>query len=162
MLIEPGDIAGIQSAGWLSDSIRRMTGGGPWSHVGLFTTPTVVIEALNTVVITPIDERIASAQHMWAVKPSLRPEQRIAAVEAMHALVGEHYNYADIILLALDEVTGSQWFTEHFTDYKRFGPICSLAVALAEPWDGLIVADATPNDFWGLAQVERWPEAQLK
>lgn len=169
LIIEPGDIAGIQGAGWLSDSIRRMTGGHPedpndksWSHVGLFTTPTEVTEALNTVVVTPLAERIASARHMWVMKPPLRPEQRIAAVEAMRALVGQHYNYADIILQGFDALSGSRWFTEHFVDYKKFGPICSMAVALAEPWDGLIAAEATPNDFLGLGWVERCPLEQLK
>ena len=164
MTPELGDVIGCQGGDWLSNAIRRCTGDGPLSHVGLLTAlhpMAIVTEALAAgVVNTALDAVLAREAHVWLLRPPLRLDQRATAAAKMLSLVGTQYNFGDILLQLGDTITGNDWLTEHWASCKQV--ICSMSDCLAEPEIGLCPKDATPNDIWGIALVERWEMEQLK
>ena len=165
LLIESGDIFACRSNTWLSDAIDDVTGHGGFSHIAICSKgdPGVrVTEALQHVVVTKLEDLLARETHVRLLKPPLTPEQRLAAVNTLAKMLGRAYNYPDILLQLADSVAGTRWFTEHWTDWKKDGPICSLLGILADPSIGLVTEDATPNDIVGLAQVQRWPQEDLQ
>ncbi len=163
-MIEYGDLLGVQGTGWLSDSIRSATGGGPLSHIAIVTAiePFVqVTEALDRVRVRSLDDRLFDAQHVWLLKSPLSPEDRNVACRNALKHAGDDYGYANILWQEMDELTRSRWFTEHLVNVTH-DVICSELAALCEAKLGLRPDDATPNDFWGWWQVEKWAVEQLK
>jgi len=162
MNIEPGYIVLCQGKGLLSDLIRKCTGDGPCSHAGMITSvnPDMITEALGHGVVTSkLSNVIAREQHVWVTQPPLRQEQLEAGAAAMLAMVGTPYAWGDLVLQLGDTVLDTNWLTEHWAEASKV--YCSMADAISEPWLGLLSKSATPNDIWGLAQVQRWPMEQI-
>jgi hypothetical protein len=74
---------------------------------------------------------------------------------------GEDYGYSNIAFQALDGLTKTRWWSEHWVRATS-NVICSEYASIAEDKLGLRSTSATPNDFWGWWQVERWPVEQYK
>jgi len=160
---KPGDIMGLRGSGWISDQICELTRPSSpiiwegvaieWSHVGIVTAvaPFVqVTEALTKVRTRPIDVSIAEAEFAWIAQlGALTDQQRAMLARKALSFSADDYGYADIGLQALDSVTRSRWFTQHFAE-RRF-PICSMLDAL--DYDsigirlGISASSATPNDL---------------
>lgn len=165
-IIEPGDIIGVADDSWLSHSIRHATGDGPISHIQVVTAtaPFVqVTEALNHVLVNPLDARLTQCTAAYAMKPTLATStQRDYAVRFALSYVGKAYNYGDILLQGMDSLTATKFWTDHFAMQRE--PICSMLAALAWPSLLLNTKSETPNDFYNLAlgHPEAWKLVQLK
>lgn len=158
-----GDVIGCQGRGWLSDNIRKLTGNGPLSHVGICTADSPfsqVTQALSRVVVTAWEEVLDANQHVWILRSPLTPEQRNVACRNALKHTGETYAYWNILMQLADSETGSEWFSDHWDDTRR--NICSQLDAVIMPDVALRPKDATPNDFWGWWTVERYPIEQAK
>jgi hypothetical protein len=168
--IEAGDVCGVRGIGELSDLIVAATGNGPWSHCGTIvaTAPFVMVcEALDRVMVRPLDVRLSDAAHVWIVKPPLTPDQRERAARRALEFVAQDYAYGNIIWQAMDALTQSRWFSEHrvriIQGHEVGRVICSELDTESELTTiALPPNTASPNDIWGFAQVERWPIEQLK
>lgn len=158
LVIEYGDLLAVQGKSWYSDAIRKATGDGPYSHIGVVVAvqPFVIItEAVDRVRTRPLDVSVKDAVHAWILKPPLTEMQRIIAVEKALSFDGDDYGWWDIALQGLDAAARTKWFAEHFAEIKH--PICSMLADLAEPEFGLDPKSVTPNDY---AKFD-WPKLQL-
>lgn len=164
MIIEAGDIVGVQVNDWLNDAIRVATGNGPLSHIAIVTAtePFVqVTEALDRVRVRSWDDRLADAAHVWLMKPPLSAEDRAAACRIALKHVGDDYGYINLVWQGMDALTRSRWFTENLVNITHLD-ICSELADLCEASLGLRPDDVTPNDFYGWFMIEHWPIEQMK
>lgn len=164
MIIEAGDLVGVQGAGELSDLIRQFTGNGPFSHIAVVvaTEPFVMVaEALSRVVIRSWEDRLDDAQHLWLLKSPLPLADRVDACRILVKHNGEDYGYSNIVFQALDGLEKTRWWTEHWIRATT-NIICSEYAAIAEAKLGLRPTSATPNDFYGWWLTERWAMEQRK
>jgi hypothetical protein len=165
-IIKPGDIIGVADDSWLSHAIRNATGGGPVSHIQIVTAtaPFVqVTEALDHVIVNPHTLRLAQCTAAYLMSPlNVSDFQRAQAVAIALSYVADRYGYGDIVLQAMDSLTQSRFWTDHFAEKEE--PICSMLAALAWPCLHLDVKSETPNDFYYLAKAhpEAWRLEQLK
>lgn len=166
LVVEAGDVIGVQGTGFVSDSIRSLTGHGPWSHVAavVATQPFImVIEALSPcVVVRSWEDRLADAPHLWIMKPPLTEDDRVDACRRLLKYDGHPYAYGNIADQLLDAMSGTEWFTEHWVSIKSTEVICSELIAIGEEKLGLRADDTTPNDIYGWGLTERWPIEQIK
>lgn len=159
-MIEVGDILAIQGTGWFSDAIRKATGGGPYSHVGIITATTPVVqvtEALERVRTRVLTDSIKDAAHAWILHPPhFTDTDRIKAVVTALSYSTDEYGWWDIAMQGMDSRLKTKWFTSHFAETKY--PICSMLAALCDDEFDLDPKSVTPNDFYNL----HWPTDQLK
>lgn len=158
-----GDVIGVQGIGWLSDHIRSMTGDGPLSHVGICTADSPfpqVTQALSRVVVTAWEEVLDTNAHVWILRSPLTIEQRNVACRNAIKHTGDTYAYWNILMQLADAESGGRWFTEHWAETRD--NICSQLDAVIQPEIGLMPQNATPNDFYGWWQTERYVIEQAK
>lgn len=160
MAIEAGDILAVQGDGWFSDAIRKCTGNGPYSHIGVITATAPIMqvtEALERVKTRPLSESIKDTRHAWILHPPYKTDtDRIITVMKALSYSADNYGWWDIAMQGLDSETRTRWFTNHFAETKW--PICSMLAALADPAWKLDPKSVTPNDFAKL----NWPTDLLK
>lgn len=164
MDIEVGDILAVDGGSWLSNLIKFASGGGPVSHVAVITATVPIVqvtEALHRVVVQSLEDHLAANKHVWLLKPPLSPEDRILVCRAALKHVGKRYAYINILWQALDALTHSRWFTEHFVRLDH-GDICSELITIINAALGLRPDDSTPNDIFEWFRIEKWVILSLK
>ena len=151
-----GDIIAMRSDTWLSRQIRKVESradGGELalvSHVGLFITHDVVIEARARVVCTTFPDGFIGNEYIVLSPTNVTAVQRVAIAKASLLFSARGYGYLKILGQALDVLSGSRWFTSNIFTIDKF-PICSYVVAEAYAAAGLDFGvptkSTTPDDI---------------
>ncbi len=107
--LQRGDLIFSTTNGFGSDAIRRMTGGGPASHVRLyvgttFTGSPAVIEAIPAggVTLSDLDSVVAGDTLAVAFRhPQISAQAADAVVDFANEQLGQAYNYFGVVRQAL-------------------------------------------------------------
>lgn len=162
--VEPGDIIGVQGTGPVSRAIlwasrRKGEAESELSHVGLITSSgplgsATVVEATRGMV----QERVVGAEYdegqgLVVLRPlNLTGAEVGLVLHHVRRRVGERYGFGDIVLHALERVTGWRWVRRLVTDQQ---PICSVLVASAFQRVGysfgMAANTAQPDDIYDFA-----------
>ena len=158
--MQPGDIIATRSPTWLSRTIRkaqtRSDNGQPAlvSHVGLFISPDIVIQALSRVVTTPFPKSFQKDEYIVLSPLNLSNANRRIVVERALTYSSNSYGWLKILGQGLDVVFHTRWFMSHVFTLDKF-PICSYVVAEAYKSIGLDfgvpTTTTTPDDILDFA-----------
>ena len=132
------------------------------NHVGIMVSPTLIVEALSTVVRRPLAAAYGppSKQYIAIYRPlNLTPEEEVQVTQKAEGYVGRKYGYLKIVAQALDWVLQGAYVFRRLFRMDNY-PICSWLVAHAYSAVGkdfgVAAGAATPDDI--LDFVESRPD----
>lgn len=155
---EPGDFFTTSTRGRWYDrfcawvikwfTARRIRGGwvdAPVNHAGLLVAPGVIVEAVGEVRYGTPDEYPDAAWSSGRLPAALTPtpEQRRLIVGAAHDMVGDGYNWPDLLAIGLAQdrarhvVTSRTWWAQRLSSEKTV--ICSELVARVYSRAGIVL-----------------------
>jgi hypothetical protein len=158
-ILREADIVLTRSNTWLGRSIRFMSthlgdSKSQVNHCGIMVTPTLIVEALNTVKRRPLIDAygVPSKQLLAVYRPrNLTGEESVRVVMKANSYVGRTYGYLKIVAHALDWVLQGAYVFRRMAGVDKY-PICSWVVAHAYgvvgKYFGVAPGAATPADIW--------------
>ena len=125
----------------------------PFSHAAIVVDPLYCVQALSTVVKTPLSERLSAkeSKRYLILRPVyLSCAEREAAASVAIRQIGRPYSAWRLFLFLLDDATNTRKFAEWDTD--KHSQVCSSLVAFCfkndYKFDGVPWEACAPEDVW--------------
>jgi hypothetical protein len=170
MNIKVADILALETTSILGQAVERITG-SPISHVGLVVSadPVLIEQAVWRVDTVPISETLKKSEKGYILSnQALSQRDREGIVITATKFSAHGYNYADIILQALNAGFRTTWFTDHLSLGLSKWPICSYLVADSYVGVGIHfgkseLESVTPRDIYDWCKQDKnWTITEIK